>query len=99
MTGTLTTRQQQALDALEQAITANGYAPTVREFATVLGVTTNAATALLVALEAKGAIKRWPGKARAISIVGAEELGREARDRLEQEAREDAAVDAAREEA
>jgi len=97
MTGTLTDRQQQALHALEAWVSEHGYAPTLREFAAALGVTVNASTCLLEALEAKGRIKRWPGKARAISIVGAEELGREARDRLEQEARDDAAVDAARE--
>lgn len=94
---TLTDRQQQALHALEEWITEHGYAPTVREFAGVLGVTVNAATSQLVALEAKGAIKRWPGKARAISIVGDEDIGAEARDRIEQENADDARVDAARE--
>ena len=96
MTTTLTDRQQQALHALEQWIAEHGYAPTLRELAGALGVTVNASTCLLEALEAKGRIRRWPGKARAIGIVGAEELGAEARDRLEQEARGDAAVDVAR---
>lgn len=93
----LSPRQREALEALGQHIAANGYAPSVRELAGLLGVTTNAATGLLRTLESKGHLRRVPGKARALVIVGSEELGVEARDRLEQENREDAAVDAARE--
>ena len=97
MTGTLSPRQAQALHALEAYLHEHGYAPTVREFAACLGVTTNASTELLRVLETKGAIRRWPGKARAIQVVGAEGLGAEARARVEQENADDALVDAMRE--
>lgn len=97
MTPALSARQQQALHALEGYLQEHGYAPTVREFAGCLGVTVNAGAGLLQALEAKGAIRRWPGKARAIQVIGAEELGAEARARALQENADDARVDAMRE--
>lgn len=98
MTGTLSPRQTQALHALESFLSEHGYAPTVRELAGCLGVTVNAGIELLRVLEAKGAIRRWAGKARAIQVIGAEELGVEARARAAAENADDARIDAAREE-
>lgn len=70
MTAALTPRQGDALEAIRAHIVEHGYAPTVRELADRLGVTsTNAASELLRGLEQRGAIRRAAGKSRAIVVT------------------------------
>jgi repressor LexA len=55
----LTDRQKQVLDFMEHSIAENGYAPSVRDIADHLGVESpSTAHAHLIALEAKGAVKK-----------------------------------------
>lgn len=66
----LTLRQTECLDFLVAYQRQHGVAPTVRELATgIKAGSTQRAHELLVALEGRGAIRRLPGKARAIEIV------------------------------
>lgn len=66
----LTARQQQVLDAIVSHQEAHGYAPSLRELATTMGVaSTNAVREWLVGLERKGAIAREPFKSRAIRVL------------------------------
>jgi repressor LexA len=63
----LTKRQQQLLDFLHQYQTENGLMPSTRDIQKHFGFASQtAAVSHLRALERKGAIKRLPGKARAV---------------------------------
>ncbi len=67
-------RQKQILDYIKQHIQISGSAPTLREIADSLGVSSLATVhEHLITLEEKGLIKRRTGKTRAIKIVGDEE--------------------------
>jgi len=64
-------RQGQILDFIKQYIQANGSAPTLRQIADAIGVSSLATVhEHLSTLELKGLIKRKPGKTRSIEIVG-----------------------------
>jgi len=65
----LTERQEYALGVLQLYINGIGVAPTLREFATMLGTTVSNAHRYLVALEERGHISRLPGRERAITIL------------------------------
>ncbi len=76
MSQKLTARQQELLDYLHQAHRETGVMPSTREIQAHFGFASQtAAMSHLRALERKGAIKRLPGKARA--VVFPEELERE----------------------
>ncbi len=65
------TRQGQILDFIKQYIQSTGRAPTLREIAEALGVSSLATVhEHLVSLVEKGLIRRKGGKSRAIDIVG-----------------------------
>ena len=67
-------RQGQILDFIKQFIQANGSAPTLRDIADAIGVSSLATVhEHLTTLELKGLIKRKAGKTRSIEIVGLEE--------------------------
>jgi len=66
-------RQRQILDYIRQHIQVTGSAPTLREIADSLGVSSLATVhEHLITLEEKGLIKRKTGKTRAIKVVGDE---------------------------
>lgn len=68
-------RQRQILDYIKQHIQVTGSAPTLREIANSLGVSSLATVhEHLITLEEKGLIKRKTGKTRAIKIVGDENI-------------------------
>lgn len=63
-------RQRQILDFIQQYIQANGSAPTLKRIAAAIGVNSLATVhEHLVSLEAKGLIKRRPGRSRAIQLT------------------------------
>lgn len=63
-------RQGQIIDFLKQHIQAHGTAPTLRQIADAIGVSSLATVhEHLTTLEDKGLIKRHPGKARRIDII------------------------------
>src|SRR3990167_2827430 len=65
-------RQGQILDFIKQYIQVKGSAPTLREIANALGVSSLATVhEHLVTLEQKGLIKRKSGKTRAIDLTSA----------------------------
>ena len=66
----LTLRQRQTLQFIEHYLDLNGFAPTVREVASHLGVTTKGAHDHLRALQRKGCIKRGSRRSRAIAVTG-----------------------------
>lgn len=67
-------RQGQILDFIRQHIQTNGSAPTLRQIADAIGVSSLATVhEHLTTLEGKGLIKRKTGKTRAIEIVGTAE--------------------------
>jgi len=67
-------RQGQILDFIRQHIQTNGSAPTLRQIADAIGVSSLATVhEHLTTLERKGLIKRKTGKTRAIEIVGTAE--------------------------
>lgn len=67
---TLTRRQKQLLDFLEQQIDRNGYAPTLEEIGAEFGLTSLATVHKhLSNLEEKGLIKRSAGRSRALELV------------------------------
>lgn len=69
----LTKKQKQVLDWIIQSLDLTGEAPTVRELQEKLGCAAPmGAVAHLNALEAKGYIKRIPGKARGIIVTASE---------------------------
>ena len=64
-------RQKQILDFIRQSIQSDGSAPTLKEIAEALGVSSLATVhEHLETLEKKGLIRRKSGKTRAIEIVG-----------------------------
>jgi repressor LexA len=64
-------RQGQILDFIRQFIQSNGSAPTLRQIADAIGVSSLATVhEHLTTLEKKGLIKRKQGKTRAIELVG-----------------------------
>jgi repressor LexA len=68
-------RQGQILDFIRQHIQANGSAPTLRQIANAIGVSSLATVhEHLTTLEDKGLIKRKSGKTRAIELVGVDEV-------------------------
>lgn len=63
-------RQRQILEFIQQFVQSNGYAPTLKQIATALGVSSLATVhEHLTTLEAKGLLKRKAGKTRAIQLV------------------------------
>lgn len=67
-------RQGQILDFIRQHIQTNGSAPTLRQIADAIGVSSLATVhEHLTTLEQKGLIKRKPGKTRSIDLVGIKE--------------------------
>ncbi|ELQ6071179.1 LexA family transcriptional regulator [Cronobacter sakazakii] len=70
-TSALTVRQQEVLDMLADFQRRNGYPPTQKEVAQLMGAASpNAATDMLRKLEKKGAISVSRGVARGITING-----------------------------
>jgi repressor LexA len=65
----LTPRQTSVLTFLREFIAVKGYSPSVREVASWLGVTHQAAECHLAAIERKGAIRRDAHIARSIRVV------------------------------
>ena len=66
----LTSRQKECLTAIKSIARTNGYPASVREISDALGgISTNAVFGHLVALQAKGYIKRNPAVARSIQIL------------------------------
>ena len=66
----LTQRQRQTLQFIEHYLDLHGFAPTVREVASHLGVTTKGAHDHLRALQRKGCITRGSRRSRAIAVTG-----------------------------
>lgn len=70
MKAELTERQAELLRFLERYIAENGWAPSVREMCSALGVkSTNGVIEHLKRLEKSGRIWRAPGRGRAIRIL------------------------------
>ena len=69
MTIAITTRQAEVLRFIEATIATRGYAPTVREIATRLGITTNSVAGHLWSLTCKVYIERDARKSRAIRVL------------------------------
>lgn len=66
----ITSRQQDVLDKINTFYKKNGYAPSVRDLAKMLGVSSvSTMHQHISALENKGYIKRNPNKARSLEIV------------------------------
>jgi len=67
-------KQKQILGFIKQIIQSTGSAPTLRQIADAIGVSSLATVhEHLEALERKGLIKRKPGKTRAIELIGVDE--------------------------
>src|SRR5258706_10366620 len=65
------TKQKQILDFIRQFIQTNGSAPTLRQIADAMGVSSLATVhEHLTTLEEKGLIKRKTGKLRSIELIG-----------------------------
>ena len=70
MTYALTPTQQRLLDVIRTHIAATGVAPTFDEMLAATGLRSkNTIHRLLNRLEERGAIRRWPNRARAIEVV------------------------------
>jgi repressor LexA len=70
---TITPRQRELFDYLSRFITSYGYAPTITEMRTHLGLNSPSTVHhLLTALELEGLIRRIPHTARAIEIIAAD---------------------------
>lgn len=68
---TLTRRQQEILEFIQQYLGENGYPPTVRDIGSAVGLTSSSTVhAHLANLEKAGAIRRDPTKPRALEILG-----------------------------
>ncbi len=66
----LSTRQQQILRVIEQAVAAQGYPPTVREIGAEVGLSSPASVqGYLSSLESAGYIRRGSAKRRALELV------------------------------
>lgn len=67
----LTVRQHQCLEAIREHHSRTGVMPSASELMETLGLSSkSAAHSLLAGLESRGAIRRKPGRARAIRLVG-----------------------------
>lgn len=63
-------RQRQILEFIQQFVQSNGYAPTLKQIAEALGLSSLATVhEHLTTLEAKGLLKRKSGRARSISLT------------------------------
>lgn len=70
-----TSRQTEIVVHVARYVRANGIAPTVRELADALGITsTNGVVDHLLALERKGLIERAQGKSRAVVLTTVGEI-------------------------
>lgn len=70
MTKTVTQKQQQVLDYINNSIHDKGYPPSVREICSAVGFkSTSTVHGYLQALEKKGLIQRDPSKPRAVKVV------------------------------
>lgn len=70
MRPTLTARQQEILDYIEQLVRTTGYPPSIRQIGTALGISsTNGVRAHLTALEKKGYIHRSLRTSRGIAML------------------------------
>jgi repressor LexA len=68
---TLTKRQSEILDFIQEYLDTNGYPPTVRDIGGAVGLTSSSTVhAHLANLEKAGAIRRDPTKPRALEILG-----------------------------
>lgn len=68
---TLTRRQQEILEFIQEYLDDNGYPPTVRDIGGAVGLTSSSTVhAHLANLEKAGAIRRDPTKPRALEILG-----------------------------
>ena len=75
MSGTLTERQKEILDFLQNYIEDEGYPPTLREIGLRFGIkSTNGVNDHLQAIERKGYIKRSPDTSRGIVILGSKNI-------------------------
>lgn len=72
----LSERQKDFLEAIQRFEQANGYRPSMREVARVLGLAPSRVQRLAVRAEAMGALVRVPGKARSWRVVAASKRGR-----------------------
>ena len=70
---TLTRRQQEILEFIQEYLDDNGYPPTVRDIGGAVGLTSSSTVhAHLANLEKAGAIRRDPTKPRALELIGRE---------------------------
>lgn len=70
MTGPLTQRQEEVLEAIRVVTARLGYAPSHRDLCVELGIqSTNAVSDHLLALEKRGRIARTPGVPRSLRVV------------------------------
>lgn len=70
-------RQQDCLRAIKRSLDAKGVAPSYDELMDELGLASKSGVhRLIIGLEDRGAIKRLPGRPRAIQIVDADASGR-----------------------
>jgi repressor LexA len=75
MSGTLTERQKDILDFLQNYIEDEGYPPTLREIGLRFGIkSTNGVNDHLQAIERKGYIRRSPDTSRGIVILGSKNV-------------------------
>ena len=65
----LSNRQQQLLDAVEQMTEANGYPPSLRELATAMAVSLTRIAQLMAACEEQGFITKVSGISRTYRVV------------------------------
>lgn len=65
----LSERQQQVLDAIRSYVADEGYSPSTRELAGVLGISTAATHRALERLRDAGAIEWEPGRARTLRVI------------------------------
>jgi SOS-response transcriptional repressor LexA len=75
----LSRRQSQLIEAIERFEQTNGYRPSMREVARVLGLAPSRVQQLATSTEAKGALVRVPGVARSWRVVKPASKGRAAR--------------------
>lgn len=66
----LTRRQSQVIRFVRRHVRDRGFPPTVREIADELGVHANAAAGHVASLERKGVLRRSPGVARGLVLIG-----------------------------
>ena len=70
----LTDRQRQVLDFIKAEVARQGFPPTVRDIGAAVGLHSSSTVhAHLGALEAKGLIRRYPSKPRALEVLEKDE--------------------------